>query len=180
MYNVMEIIMKRRKNLSDCIVFTAFAIFVFSILQIMRHFATDKKISDIESRHVKGEKYFLQDGQWFNVYVWPLGVSGYYIFGSELFVVDSKGNKYVFLCDFYNKYKFDSHLRYLTQSGKRELYKSFDDLSKDDVLRQASRWKSPMWLGLLDALFVTLACACIWEIGHLIKLKGSKTKRGDP
>ena len=117
-------------------------VLVVSVLQHIRQVQEEKIFHEITSSTLQGEKFELGNRNWFKVYIRPLGVLGYYVFDSELFVVESNGRRHLYVCNFYSQYKFLSALAHLTEGGVRARYSSFDELRMDKGLRFLSRWKS--------------------------------------
>lgn len=141
------------------------AITLFSVLalQFVRYQITERTLSDVESGHVQVCKYASDTGNFINVYIRPLGLLGYLVFDSEVLMVDSNGNRFVRVCNFYNVQRFHGRLDCLM---KRDAA-SFADMDSDDILCQMARWRSPLWLLFFDFLFAITVCSVFYQIVFL-------------
>ncbi len=158
--NIIWVTIKRR---SLGFVLATTIVLAVSVIQHIRRVQEEKIFHEITNSTLQGEKFDFDNSNWFKVYIRPLGVLGYYVFDSELFVVESNGRRHLYVCNFYSQYKFLSALAYLTEGGAYARYNSFDELRMDKGLRFLSRWKPLGFLTLLDALFSSLICAIIIE-----------------
>ncbi len=148
------------------------------LFQCLRYLIIERTLTDVESGRVRTFKHVSVTGDFLKVYVRPLGVFGYFVFDNEVFVVDSRGNRFVRVCNFYNEQRFHSRLDYLTTRKDS----SFEDLYGDSILCQMARWRSYHCLFPLDLLFVTILCSIFYQIafcyqnwvashrGHLVVL----------
>lgn len=145
---------------------TGAMVLAVALSQKMRQTLEDRTFRAIESGTVVCEEFQLENGEWFKVYIQPLGLLGMLAFNSELFVVQSNGPRCVYACRFRYRGAFLRVLRYIVDGGNGKQYGSFDEMwEQTGILKSLSEGQSSRWLTILDfsfaAFFISLFAVVI-------------------
>ena len=143
-------------------------------LSLSRYYKDHVTFEGIERGELTTCGHEFPEGYWFRIYIRPTFLFGG-LWGSEMFIADSKGDRLKRICNFYSEEWFLLLLERTLSDGDGPKCSSIEDVKVLTGLGtpNAARDASPKWLFLIDTLAVCLVLNVIYLVDK-IKHRDSK------